>query len=283
MGEHILHIPIDHIGIVGSNLESMINAFAKLGFHTTGVTSLDLGDTNDQPASQNAHFVFNFGYMELIASKGTDHLADYVQKYEGMHILAMASGQAQASFEIFKRNGLDPGKVFLSTRYAAHGERTGTAAFEWFGFNEQTFPEGLVCVVQHHTPELIYQPKRIVQPNGVYGLVEVLLLVNDLDEAIERYAQMSYVNCQVNPLKDTPTWCEKLTILNTDGIRLRFPGLVTKASTGFLGIVLAVNDLGLVKDILRTSGVVFHLGLQGDVWVQPNDAAGCLVVFRELG
>lgn len=294
-----LDIPIDHVGIVGRQIGEMIAAFEKLGFYSLGATSLDIGESDGRAPSQNTHFVFGRGYIELIASQGEDHLAQYVARHEGLNIMAMASEEAEASRRALDGLGLQPGEVHLSSRHAAHGERVGTAKFNWFGFDEASFPEGLVCVTEHLTPELIYQPKRLVQPNGAVALTEVFMLVGDegdgaagslpsetVSDAAARYSQLSYDNCVVNRSGRKQTWCNKLTLVDRTGAERRFPHLETAVQDGFLGIAIAVKSVAHVKGLLDAANVPFepyesnaHKGK--GIWVQPEHAAGSVIVFHE--
>ncbi|MFD2611173.1 VOC family protein [Paenibacillus gansuensis] len=280
-GRLTLNVPIDHVGIVGRNVVEMREALGRLGFYSPGVTSLALGDDSGRQPSRNSHFVFDAGYIELIASQGDDHLARYVSRREGLHILAMASGNAQASREAFQRLSLQPAGTLVSTRPAVHGEVTGTASFEWFGFAEPSFPEGLVCVVEHLTPELIYQKERFQHPNGAFRLDEVILLVDDTDQAAERYGSLSFAHCNVNPLQNHVTWCGRLTLLDEARSRERFSGLETDIRNGFLGFIVAVKSMPQVHHMLQKSGIPYQTSADGVVWVQPETAAGSLVGFRE--
>lgn len=293
-----LDIPIDHVGIVGRQIDGMIAAFKKLGFYSLGATSLDIGESDGRPPSQNTHFVFERGYIELIASQGEDHLASYVARHEGLNIMAMASEDAEASRRALEQLELKPGDVYLSSRHAAHGEKVGTAKFNWFGFDAASFPEGLVCVTEHLTPELIYQPKRLEQPNGAVALSEIFMLVDnadDVDAAVARYSQLSYDNCVVERVNGDDengegsrnsggsgqTWFNKLTIVDRAGAERRFPQLETPVKNGFLGLAIEVESVVKVKELLATAEVPFQADESGGVWVQPEHAVGSVIVFHE--
>lgn len=282
MAEYSLAIPIDHVGIVGRQIDQMVATFAKLGFDApNGVTDLEVGIGDGRKASQNTHFVFDAGYIELIASDGTDHLRNYIKRNEGLHIMAMASHHIQAAYASMEQASLAPQAVLHSSRRAAHGKRTGTGKFAWFTFAEDRFPEGLVCVTEHLTPELIYQPERFVQPNGALALGEVFLLSEEPLAAVARYQALSYENCHVDSKTGIRHICNRLTILDRPGAERKFPGLDTSIRNGLLGLAIKVEDRQRIEGLLDQAGISWQTTAESRLWVSPADAGGCVLVFDE--
>ncbi|MFC4779089.1 VOC family protein [Paenibacillus sp. GCM10023252] len=292
----VIKLPIDHVGIVGSDLDRMLESFSKLGFYLSGRTEMTAG-VEGQGASTNAHFVFDQGYIETIASTGSDHLADYLARGEGLHIAALRSGDARKSREELEQRGLKPGAVLSAARPARHGSVQGQASFDWFGFDPSSFPEGLVCVVEHKTPELIFQPEtRYVHPNGAKGIVDLFVYTAGEEGAAPYESLAAGVPAMPLAAGHTPEWTEQLTLLvSPSEVRDRFPFLGEVSEPRFLGVLIEVASLQVVKDLLDEAAVAYHGDGGGDgdrdrdgrrdgrrtIWVHPNDAAGCMVGFTE--
>ncbi len=272
--EITLPIPVDHVGIVGYNLELMIESFRRLGFFVREATELDSGVTKERKVQKNTHIVFPVGYLELIQSTGDDHLSPYIEKGEGLHIVALHSSDIHYSHQAVEK--LKPALPSNASREAKHGKKTGEAKFSWFGFEKDSFPEGLICITKHETPELIFQESLPYQPNGVTGICEIFVYVNDLNEGVERYKDL----LQIHGTKKMPnTSCMKITLLDKQGIKDRYPKLkVPLDHNCILGASFTVRSLDQVTGILDYSKVQYE-EQDGEVWVYPGYTHGAFLSF----
>ncbi|ANE45177.1 hypothetical protein SY83_01215 [Paenibacillus swuensis] len=286
MSVQTISIRVDHVGIIGTDLARMTDTYKKLGFYTSPPSAMDAGVIGQSAPSWNTHYVFDRGYVELIASSGKDHLASYLDKYAGIHTLAVATTNAETSRTQLQEAKLDPQAVLHASRPAAHGELQGTASFRWFGFVQSSFPEGLVCYVEQLTPELIFQPKRHRHPNGANALAEVFIYVpaEQMDEVVRRYAllEKKEKNSAVGSSRP-PFWCDKVTFLDEAGLQNRFPGEHIPKAARVIGMLLEVEDLNVVQQRL-TANKVPHRQQDWDqhaeVWVDSASAEGCLIAFQ---
>jgi hypothetical protein len=187
-------MPIDHVGFVSADLAALREAFMRLGFNLTEAKPLfgRDGDGNDVPLGQlSCHAVFERGYIELTAPTGENpdnHLYPYLSRYSGLHILALASDDTAVAHGELQAAGLvAPASVVnTASRKIAYGSRHGEAGFRWFMLDPERFTEGLVCVVEHRTPDLVYQREVQDHPNTAQALVGSTL-VSHAPETSRRY------------------------------------------------------------------------------------------------
>ena len=167
--------PLDHAGILGSDIDVMVTAFREIGFVVSDPQELMGRDPGGEPiglGQWSAHVLFVDSYIELTAvpeRSPQHHLARYFELGDGPRLILFATGDAKA--EQSRLAGarthdvpLRPHEVQRASRTDA---RTGEEArFSWFGLDADAFPEALVAFVEHRTPELVFRAPRGGHPNA---------------------------------------------------------------------------------------------------------------------
>jgi hypothetical protein len=239
---------LDHLGIVARELEPVRDAWRRLGFEPTAPKPLLGVDASGAvvPLGQwSCHVVLESGYVELTAVAGDDpshHLARYRQRYVGLHILALGADDAAAARERVVHAGLRVTPVMQARRAIDYGARQGEARFRWFMLDATESPEALVCVVEHETPELVFQPEVSRHPNGAIALDGTTLLV----AAPEALAGSGIVP----------------------------PALPWLALARF-----RVRDRAATERWFASAGVALQRTAEGVAWVPPDRAGGAVVEF----
>ena len=188
---------LDHVGFVAPQLAPLRASMRALGFTLTEPRELRRTDpvTGASVSLQqwSCHAVFEQGYVELTAVENDDpghHLAAYLQRGAGLHILALGSARIGAEHARCAAAGIATTAPARATRRIEYGERHGDAAFEWFMFAPAEAPEGLVCYAHNLTPELVYQRSVQQHANGAVALEEVVVTVPQPPAAAARYERL---------------------------------------------------------------------------------------------
>jgi hypothetical protein len=58
-------------------------------------------------------------------------------------------------------------------------------------FPPEMMPEGLLQIAQHDTPELVFQPKYMLHPNGAVALTELVLCCDHPKTYIDKYERIT--------------------------------------------------------------------------------------------
>lgn len=178
MPEHTL---LDHVGVVGRDLEALIAAYRRLGFALTEPRELlrvDPASGSTSGTGQwSCHAVFRRGYLELTALRIQDpghHLVPLLAAGEGLRIVVYASESPRADRERLLAEGHAVGPIARASRPIEYGSRHGEAQFEWFRVDPWGGEpaHGLTAYVRHLTPELVFQPEVMTHPNGALVLLE---------------------------------------------------------------------------------------------------------------
>ena len=276
---------LDHVGIVGRDIDGMLAAWRRLGFAPTVPRPLMARDpATGRPVSlqqTSAHLVFESGYVELSAvhtDSPAHHLAAYLGRGTGLHILAFGTDDAAAAHARCAAAGQQPLPLARASREIAYGERRGEARFEWFMLAPVVAPEGLICFVRQETPELVFQPAVQRHPNGVTALVGVYLLSDDPPRCARRVAALTGAaagQVDVATVALSGGW---LRCLDGAGFDRRFPGAARPEQPALAGLALKVRDLETARRLVCAGGLQPR-DRPGGFWVGPEHASGAVVEF----
>lgn len=170
-------LKLDHVGFAGPDLEQMREEWQRLGFLPTSPQALHTVGSGGERADlgqRSCHVMLERGYVELTevrSSASGHHLAPWLARGPGLCIIAHGVDDLRA----WRAGCDDPAMSALmsATRRIDYGERAGMrgdALFLWCMRDPAVTPVALECVVEHVTPELVFQAGVQHHPNGVHAL-----------------------------------------------------------------------------------------------------------------
>ena len=277
---------LDHVGLVGRDIAAITGAFRRLGFAPTPPRPLMARDpaTGATVSLQqtSAHLVLESGYVELSAvhtDSPQHHLAPWLARGEGLHILAFGIEDIHAAHERCAAGGLAPRQVSQASRRIEYGDRHGEARFEWFMLEPDRSPEGLVCCVRQVTPELVFQRAVQRHPNGALALEGMYLGSADPAGLARRLAVITgggwHEVAGGARVSIARGWLE---CLDPDALGRRFPGSSASIVPCMAGVSLRTRDLVAAAACLDAAGVRAHADA-ARLWLEVRDGAGCLLEF----
>ncbi len=273
---------IDHVGLLGRDVHAMRVTFERLGFAPTPPKLLMRWDAKtgerESLKQESAHAVLEHGYIELAAVLTDDpghHLTPYLRRYQGLHILAFASSDIDADHARCAGAGLEPTTVTIATREVEYGSRQGAAQFRWFMLAPQSAPEGLLCYVHNHTPELVYQPEVMNHPNSAIGLHGVTIVASKPERAAELYRALLGLEpiAGDEELRFEPG-NQSIRIMTRHAFIARYPGAGVPAMPCLRAFDVIVRDLGAARAYLNATRVRHQVREDGSLWVGPRSACG---------
>ena len=273
---------IDHLGVVGRDIAAMTAAYARLGFRPTEPVPL-MGEKDGVavPLGQDsAHLIFADSYVELsgVTSQNPGHhLAPWLARREGLHILALGSANAEQSRAALIAAGMEGPEVQNASRHVEYGAHHGEAQFHWFKVPEDLGTEGFVCVVQQITPDLVFQPPENGHPNGAMGVIGVSLLSENTGAALSRYADLPGV--EISTSNQLRFGHQFMDIFDSAALVQRYPNAGSMTPPTLAGFTVGVENLETTRSWLESSSVTMHAKRDGELWVGPDDACGALVIF----
>jgi hypothetical protein len=273
---------IDHVGLLGRDVHAMRVAFERLGFTPTPSKLLMRWDAKtgerESLKQESSHAVLEHGYIELAAvltDEPQHYLTPYLRRYQGLHILAFRSGDIDADHARCLAAGFEPTPVMIATRDIEYGTRQGAAQFRWFMLGGETAPEGLLCYVHNHTPELVFQPEVMNHPNSALGLHGVTIVASKPERIAEHYRTLLGLEplASDEELRFEPGQ-QCIRIMTRHAFIARYPGAGVPVLPCLRAFDVVVRDIGAARAYLNATRVRHQVREDGSLWVGPRSACG---------
>lgn len=283
---------LDHVGIAVRDLGAARETFTRLGFAPTSLSihsaPLTAGTAPVPTGSGNHCVMLRDGYVELIgltdASKSSTTRA-LLERYEGAHILALGSGDVSATRERIAGSGLPIAQPVVLERDAAWGpggHETRRASFANAHLGREVFPEARAFVIEHRTPDVVWQRHQLDHPNGAVALTETWIMAERPSEAADRYARLAGISSQHIGQDEwvVPLSRGRLRILSPRSAPRHTGEDWSGPHAAMAGIVIAVTAMEAAEALLRTNGIPFRK-VDAGIRVSPAAAHGSAILFQE--
>lgn len=265
-------------------------AFESLGFRPTDpkpLMSRDPATGAAVPLDQwSCHVVFERGYLELsaVTSPSADH---HLARYgAGLQICAFGTADVSAAHAQCRAADIRVGAAQWAAREIRYGQRHGDARFHWFMIDPADAPEGLLCYVEHATPELVYQPEVQHHPNGARALTLLGIVppADDWAAAVARYSRvLGRPGVSVGPGHWEFRLADSRVALYQGDVAIGLFGERARAvSSAFAVVGVEVADLDAAARRLANNGVQFEAR---EAWllVPPGAACGAILCLHAPG
>lgn len=216
------------------------------------------------------------GYVELIGivepGLYDNGLGAFLARYAGVHILAFGVADAAAQFPRLRAAGLDVPGIRPMQRPAATPNGEGLARFKRIPLADA--PEGRVQLIEHETPELLWQAPLLDHDNRAVALSETVLCVADLDAASDRFWRLTGVEpTRLGGARIFSFASGRLALCTAINVARLVPGATPPLVPWFAGFTIATADGNqAVRAILGKHAVPFTE--HGEALIVPPEAAG---------
>lgn len=288
---------LDHVGLVTRDLAQLRQRWTRLGFAPTAIRDLYRLDPHSGErialGQRSCHAVFAQSYVELSEVMTTDashHLATWQARGPGLDILALSSSQLPAHHARLAQGPCALTPLADATRYIDYGRLQGDARFSWCMLAPSKSPEGLVCLMQHLSAELVYQAEVQHHPNGALALEEILISTPaaDLAAMSARYQLLLGVQAvsQANGVAVFELARGRVSLVPQSVPDVSLPRLDGHAH--FAALVVSVKDIEQAASVLRDEGVAFLRQRSVDsvlprvqLVIDEADVGGARLIFRQ--
>lgn len=176
---------LDHVGVIVRDLDANARAWEQMGFLLSPV-SRQRGRMPDRDetgpwATANRCAIFQDGYLELIGVVDDacfNPWAPFLRRFEGMHILALRVDSADEAWSALERIASHSGQFSPPVQRERSLDVDGeprTMRFRNIFSRDAHCPEGRIIVIEHQTPQYLWQPRYLDHPNGAAALEAVFL------------------------------------------------------------------------------------------------------------
>lgn len=287
---------LDHVGVGIRSLDRGRDAYTRLGFQLTARSfhsgSRATGSPVEPWGSGNHCAMFREGYLEILGLTDPSmysSVKDMVNRYEGLHIVAIGCGNADAAHAELAKSGAPVEAPRALERDAAFGpgdRETRRARFRNMYVDRQKFTEGRFIFIEHLTREVLWQPHLLMHPNGALGIDAVYFVVPDPEVTAQKFAPL--FSDRVDRLPGVVKLAlDRGTLWLTDEAhwRSRVPGSFVPPPPSPAGFGIRVESLEATRQYLESKGVTVHAGMKGggpaSLWVAPEEACGAAIQFLQ--
>jgi hypothetical protein len=186
-------IGLDHVGIVGADLDELARAFSGLGFNLTSRATHASGRT-----ANHCVMLRDGGYMELIATvpgQSSATMDRFLAAGPGAHILALEVGNEAPVLDRLRRAGGTP-EASITERDAS--QPGAKARFALIMPPDQ--PESRMLLIRHLTRDLLWRPDNVIHPNGAVALTEAVFATDSPAGTMTRLSLLSGRPAEPDPM-----------------------------------------------------------------------------------
>lgn len=284
---------IDHLVICTRNLNSTALMYERLGFKVTPRADHSWGTSNRLVQLQGSFLeILTVDRAELIEPHAPGKFSfgafnrDFLARYEGMSMLVLESGDAQADRDEFAGKGIGDFERFDFSRLARqpNGEQVSVSFSLAFAVHPAA-PLAGFFTCQQHAPEYFWKPEYQDHPNGALAIAEVVMDVPDQEEFEEFYKALEG-SSSVRDI-DGGFVCSTdrgdISVLEPDAYRRRFPHPDEPNEApppSFGAAVITVEDIDLLEELLEENDVHF-VPVGREIHIPPKELHGFTVAFRQ--
>jgi hypothetical protein len=255
-------LTLDHAGAIVRDLRGGADRWIKLGFTLSPETRQRgkmLGRDDDSPwGTANRCAIFRQGYLEIIGvvdPRGYNPWTRFLDRFEGLHLCALRTLSADAAYSMLSaRNKTFQPPISRERKIDIDG-REESIRFRNIFSRDELCPEGRWIVIEHCTPELLWQDRYLEHANGAKALEEVTLVGSgDLIERITSFAPLT------------------VTVSSPDEF-LKLYGWLPPSLPAFGSVTVRFADREVAATLMEASGAKVRRMQQG--WfVGPEDSGG---------
>lgn len=283
-------IGLDHVGLFSAALEMISAQYEQLGFCLTPQSQHANSPGPGLPAvmrgTANRCAMLKQGYIELLAVVDPDldglGVPDALARYAGMHILAFQTQDPEHTQTRLQAAGFSAAVAHLQ-RSVNTPDGSGLARFTQLRTPPEAMPEGRVFILRHETPELVWQPAYLSHPNTAVALAEIIVAVDDLAQAGQRYAR--YFDCPAETAAGKASYVLRqgtFTLMLASALEQAFPQVTIPTLPFPAVLVIDVLSLETAAQVLISNNVPFERGA-GQLVVAAEFAGGAIMVFHQAG
>jgi hypothetical protein len=277
---------LDHVGFCTDAPEALWDAYGRLGFTLTPVARQSgpraPGGPVERFGTGNRCAMLRHGYLELLGildpALHDNGIGRFIARYRGLHILAFGVADAAAELPRLRRAGLEIPAVVPLQRPVDDGAPDGPLA-RFSRLPVPDAPEGRLQLIEHHTPELLWQERWMQHPNRAVALEAAILAAPAPAETAARLSRLTGAVLEPDPAGGfvLPLPQGRVRILPPDALDAVLPGVAAPTLPFIAGFTVRTEDGGAAAARIL-EGTATRPAPDG-LMVPPEAAGGAALVF----
>jgi hypothetical protein len=276
---------VDHVAHFVPHIDAASAALERLGFTLTPFSAqshrLEPGGPLLPAGTGNRCVMLRQGYLEFLTPTGDTQVANQlraaIKRCVGIHLIAFGTAASDVDHGRLAKAGFEPLAPIALQRQIATQSGEDTARFTVVRVPPGVMAEGRIQFCQHHTPQLLWQPRWLDHPNRAGALAGVLLCAEDPQRTAQRYARFTGLLPQVSGgLWRIDTARGYLLFIAPEQCA-RYFGVAPPVLPWIAGYILASDNLPATRSCLASAGFnASELGNNRFFVVSPPEIGGLI-------
>jgi hypothetical protein len=255
---------LDHVGHFVRDPDAASAMLTRAGFAPTAISvqvTPDPSDGKPRPTGTgNVTAMFRRGYMEVLFKTADTPLglefAASLKQFSGLHLAAFSVADAEAAHRRLAAAGFAMRPLVYFERPVTTVTGSGTAAFTVTRVERGAMAEGRIQILTHRTEDMVWQPRWLDHPNGADALLDLLIAVDDVDEAAARFARFAGREAApVGERRSIRLDRGRVELVTRAGLAALLPDLAIPRLPFMAGYAVRVRSLDHAEAVLRKGGV----------------------------
>jgi hypothetical protein len=142
------------------------------------------------------------GYLEVLFRTADTPLGQEfdtaMARYRGVHLAAFAVADASATHARLAQSGFRMQPLVAMQRPVETEAGEDIAAFSVVRVAPGEMPEGRIQALAHRTERTVWRPRWLSHPNGACGLIDIVIVEGNVEDASRRFRRFLDREAQVN-------------------------------------------------------------------------------------
>jgi len=280
---------LDHVGWFVADLDGAKAHLERLGFQVSVENiHMNMGEDGIRHPSGtiNRLSILGCGYLEFLGARGETPLADQhraqLGRYEGLHLMAFNSADVPAEVPRLAAEGFTPLEPVEMRRPVRLPDGDHDGHFSVLRVPPGVMAEGRVQWCGHHSPDLVWHESQTTHPNGISALTGALWVVDDVDEALDRYSRFLRKPAKRLGSGAGCVSLERGMLVFAEHNRAAdfVPGLAAPTAPFGGAVYLRAAHLDATRACLNSNNIPFE-GSSGSLLIRPVHGLGTTLVLHE--
>lgn len=284
-----LELVLDHVALVVPDLDRANEIYQRMGFNLSPRSSHKGKLVEDGPVelwgAGNHCAMFEQGYFEILGITDVnlhkDHVQALLDNYTGLHLIALGCENAnEAAAVLTKRLGSNPAPYEVGRDVPCANGETLPGKFNILHLSEGVFDEADLFCIEHLTRDALWQTDVIEQPNGVIGLVDVLICSNNPNKTCASLSRILDTGFETDDSIASFQLAHGLIqVTDPAGLVDQYPGITAPVLPWVAAMHFAVKDIDQTARYLSSQGFNINNKSNNQIWIEPSQCEGAIVVF----
>lgn len=282
---------LDHIAHFLPDIEAASAALTTLGFTLTPFSAQSHRLHAEGPLAPagtgNRCIMLERGYLEFLTPTADTPIAQQLrqamERYVGVQLIAFGTASPEADHARLGAEDFEPLTPVALQRPIATPAGEDIARFTVVRVPPGTMAEGRIQFCQHHTPDLLWQPRWLAHANHAVALAAVLICVADPKGVAERYSRYTGVRTVRNGgAWELVTGRGSVIFFDPDMLSRQW-GVAAPALPWIAGYALHTADVAATRDFLVRGDVDVAAAPDGSARVTLPPSLGGILIFTQDG